>query len=138
MPGDAAAHHFSGTIYVNPIENKSDFYMCLHEVGHIYIQPAWMENPIRLDEPGGTFLAEAAVVDEYNAEMFALEHLQLFGLDTDLFEKHAKRYVFKHVRKVHQKGTKWADLDERLRDIAANWLGITEANWLAQEWRLVD
>ena len=85
-----------------------------------------------------SFSGEAAIIDEYNAETFTLEHAQSFGLDTAVYEKHAKRYVFTYVHNVHQKATKWAELDERVRDIATNWLNITEADWSAQEWRLVD
>ena len=136
-----ACQHFSATIYVPTIRNKSHFYLCLHEIGHIHHQPTSLEMILcgSLDEAALiSFSGEAAIIDEYNAETFTLEHAKSFGLDTAVYEKHAKRYVFTYVLKVHQKGTKWADLDERVRDIATNWLGITEADWSAQAWMLVD
>ena len=135
-----ACHHSRTTIYVPTIRNKSHFYLCLHEIGHVHHQPTSLDMLLRgsLGEAALIhFSGEASIIDEYNAETFALEHAQSFGLDTAVYEKHAKRYVFKYVQKIHQKGTDWAALDERVRDIATKWLGITEADWLAQEWRLV-
>ena len=135
-----ACHHYGTTIYVPTIRNKSHFYLCLHEIGHIHHKPTSLEMILRGSDEAAliNFSGEASIIDEYNAETFTLEHAQSFGMDTAVYEKHAKRYVFTYVHKVHQKGTEWADLDERVRDIATNWLNITEADWSAQEWRLVD
>lgn len=134
-PGfDGLCDYFRNTIYVPTIRNQANFFLCLHEVGHLRQQPAHFEV-MNLDPD---LEDEAKVMDEYAAEIFALEHARLFGLDTTVYDKHARRYVFTYVQKVHQKGTEWADLHERVRDIITEWLGITEADWLAQEWRLID
>ena len=129
-----AAQFGSNTIYVPTIKNRSDFYLCLHEVGHMRQPPALLEIMDRNRELGD----EAAIIDEYIAEKFALDHAQIFGLDTTVFEKHAKRCVFTYVQKVHQNGVEWAQLNKRVHDIASNWLGITETAWSAQEMKLVD
>lgn len=134
-PGfDGLCDHFRNTIYVPTIRNRSNFYLCLHEVGHLRQLPALLE----IMDRNRDLTDEAAIIDEYIAEKFALEHAQLFGLDTTVFEKHAKHCVFAYVQKVHQNGVEWAQLHTRVQRIVNDWLGITEADWLAQEWRLVD
>ena len=80
-----ACHHSRTTIYVPTITNKSHFYLCLHEIGHIHHKPTSLEMILcgSLDEAALiSFSGEAAIIDEYNAETFTLEHAKSFGLDT--------------------------------------------------------
>ena len=130
---NGVALHFQNTIHVPLIKDKGSFYLCLHEMGHI------RTTPVFIDQIEKFFSMEATVINEYNADQFALEHAQLFGLDTALFEKHAKRCAFEYVYTAHlEEEAIWADFDERFRNIATNWLGITETDWLAEELILID
>ncbi|UOQ64861.1 hypothetical protein [Hymenobacter volaticus] len=127
-----AAQYFSNTIYVPIIRNKGDFYLCLHEIGHM------QQPPTIIEKMDPDFIDEAIIIDEYKADLYALEHAQLFGVDTTIFQKHAMCCLFPYVKKVHQKKVKWANMDERVRDIVMNWLGITEADWSAHELIIIN
>lgn len=115
-------------IWVPVIKHLGDFWVAMHEIGHILSElPAtWRPPPCEL------------IVHEYEADMFALSQCQALGLSTE-YEHGARRNVFKYVQRTHRQGIAWADLPQFVRTtICQDWLGIQEQQWQATRIELLE
>lgn len=125
LGGKAAACY--KTIWIPKIWTLGDFWVCMHEVGHI------LSGTVNFLPPASTDL----ILEEYKAEMFALVQCQALGLSTE-YERHAKRNVFKYVKRTHATGIQWLELPQLLHSILPNWLGIHVQDWQAGRIELVE
>lgn len=87
--------------------------ICFHEIGHIVL------------EHDGIYLNKPVWKKEYEAERFALDKLDFYGIDSTEYRERARRHLIMILAKGHCRRLDFNKVDQEIKDFC----GIDFSSW---------